>query len=416
MLITGDVTAAERRFRLTKYFIQILAGITRTAIVVDPDGDLAIGTEHRIPFALGAQDHQVDVIVLSPLAPLLEVVLEAPDGTLVDASLGLPTVEHQQNLDDVLYRLTLPLDPKIAVEGEWTAVLRLPKDALDKFEGREDLQARFSQLRQTGTLPYSLIVQSYSDVHLEAEIRPTLCLAGDKLEFLASLVAFGQPFTGRARVTARVIEPSGIETLVPLDPQGDGHYAGVLATSEPGVYVVRFLAMGRGRGVSRFQREELRTAVAYKGEIPTSEGTSEDDKTREGDNQRRDWRQKERNPMGELHHEPRRKPRPEDFGLLVQPDVEPVPLHDHPGEGVDHRLDGAVEADAHDEHADHDAMFFRAWRRTEAGDIVELEPGQIKRDTSGFQDGRDPGIGPDPTNLNRPKPEIEEHPEGGHPH
>ncbi len=141
------MTAAERRFRLTKYFIQILAGVTRTAIVVDPQGDLAIGSEHTVAFTLGELDHQVDVIVLSPLAPLLELVLVAPDGSVVDGSLGLPTVEYQQNLDDLFYRLTLPLDPGIAAAGEWKAVLRLPKEAVEKLRGREDLRERLAQLR-----------------------------------------------------------------------------------------------------------------------------------------------------------------------------------------------------------------------------------------------------------------------------
>ncbi len=84
MLITGDITAAERRFRLTKYFLQILAGITRAAIVVDPQGDLHVGSEHRIPFVLSDHDVQVDVVALSPLAPLLELSLEAPDGTVIE--------------------------------------------------------------------------------------------------------------------------------------------------------------------------------------------------------------------------------------------------------------------------------------------------------------------------------------------
>jgi hypothetical protein len=86
MLVTGDVTAAERRFRLTKYFIQILAGVTRTAIMVDPQGDLHLDTEHTIPFFVTESDVEMDVIVLCPIAPLLDFTLEAPDGTRLDSS------------------------------------------------------------------------------------------------------------------------------------------------------------------------------------------------------------------------------------------------------------------------------------------------------------------------------------------
>ena len=54
------------------------------------------------------------------------------------------------------------------------------------------------------------------------------------------------------------------------------------------------------------------------------------------------------------------------------------------------------DEDPHGEHADHDAMFFRAWQRTDQGNIIELRPDEIERDTSTFEEGRDPGIGPDP--------------------
>jgi hypothetical protein len=78
MLITGDITTAEQRFRLTKYFVQILAAVTNTAIVVDPQGDLHIGVEHRHSFFLTEADVETDVIAISPAAFLLDFRLEAP--------------------------------------------------------------------------------------------------------------------------------------------------------------------------------------------------------------------------------------------------------------------------------------------------------------------------------------------------
>lgn len=420
MLITGDMTAAERRFRLTKYFIQILAGVTRTAIVVDPQGDLAIGSEHTVAFTLGELDHQVDVIVLSPLAPLLEVILVAPDGSVIDGSLGLPTVEYQQNLDDLFYRLTLPLDPGIAAAGEWKAVLRLPKEAIEKLRGREDLRERLAQLRQTGTVPYSLIVQSYSDVSLDAELAPSLVVAGDKLALRAALTMFGRPFTGRARVLARVTDPSGAETVVALRAAGDGSFSGAFATAKPGVYSVRFVATGGDRRATRFQREELRTAAAYKGEIPRSDGNPEDDKRPGKDTPDRE---KERNDKEKEREEQRRKeaeamakheergepvvragavtPRAGEPGLVSRPEPEPVEeaSHDHEHEEHEHA------------HHDHEAMFFTPWRLGADGAVHEVPLDEIGRDTSTFVDGRDPGVG---TDAVRPAPH--DHDGGGHGH
>ena len=187
MLITGDVTAAERRFHLTKYFVQILAGVTRTAIVVDPQGDLHVGSEHRIPFVLSDHDHEVDVIALCPLAPLLELTLEAPDGTVIDPAFGVPTVEFHQHLDDAFYRLSLPVTPGIDRAGTWTAVLRLTRDALRRHaDDRQDWGDRLKLLDEKGTLPYSVIVQSWSDLELDVTAAPTVCLAGDKVELHAA--------------------------------------------------------------------------------------------------------------------------------------------------------------------------------------------------------------------------------------
>lgn len=420
MLITGDMTAAQRRFRLTKYFIQILAGVTDTAIVVDPQGDLAIGSEHTVSFLLGELDHQVDVIVLSPLAPLLEVVLIAPDGTVVDASAGLPTVEYQQNLDDVLYRFTLPVDPGIAAAGEWKALIRLPKDAVHKLRGREDLRERLAQLRLTGTVPYSLIAQSYSDVRLEAELARSLVIAGDELELRARLAMFGRPFTGRARVLARVTDPGGAETLVALRAAGDGSYGGAFATAKPGVYSVRFTATGGDRRATRFQREELRTAVAYAAEIPKGEGRPEDDKRPgreipgkddpEKQKEREEQRRKEAEEMAERKDRGgpvvRRGPATPAAGepeLLSRPQAEPA----------EHEHDHGEHEHGHDEHAQHDhgAMFFTPWRLGADGEVHEVPLDEIRRDTSGFVDGRDPGVGTDGV---RPAPH--DHDGGGHQH
>ncbi len=227
----------------------------------------------------------------------------------------------------MLYRLTLPLDPGITTSGEWTAVLRLPKGALNKLaDEREGWQQRLEQVSHRGTVPYSLIVQSYSDVQLDAEVKPSLCVAGDTVELVARLSAFGQPFTSRARVSVRVTGPAGIESVAMLNPQGDGSFTGTLATGDPGVYQLRFLAMGRGKGVSRFQREEMRTVAAYKAEIPKSHGEPGDDKRGERVAQR--LHDKEAEPLTEPRAGSRRKPRPADFGLLEQPAAKPERMHD----------------------------------------------------------------------------------------
>jgi hypothetical protein len=406
MLITGDITAAERRFRLTKYFLQILAGITRTAIVVDPQGDLQIGSEHRIPFVLSEHDVEVDVVVLCPLAPLVEMALEAPDGTVIDAGFAAPTVERHEHLDDVFYRLTLPVAPGMAVAGRWTAVLRLTKESVQKHaDDRDAWRERIRQLRATGTLPYSLVVQSWSNLRLEVGVKPALCLTGESVDLYATLRAYEQPFTGPARVTALVTDDQGGTTKVPLQPAGPGRFRGAVTPQDPGAHVVRFVATG-GVGRNRFTREETRTVTAYRGEIPKGTGSPSDDG-------RRDRRPDDERRLAARRGDHMADPDdavPEDFGLVEQVSADDAAMamqgdggHGDRGHGEGHDdghadVEHEHEHDEHDEHEGHDHanMVFTLFKRTPDGEIVELQAQDIERDTSGYDDdGHDPGRGPD---------------------
>jgi hypothetical protein len=109
-LITGNITTAEQRFMLTKYFVQILATITQSAIVVDPQGELRPGEEHRITFDICESDVSMDVLAICPLGPLLDFRLEAPDGSIIHPATG-PNVHHQVDTGDQIYRIGLPAIP-----------------------------------------------------------------------------------------------------------------------------------------------------------------------------------------------------------------------------------------------------------------------------------------------------------------
>ena len=405
MLITGDITAAERRFRLTKYFMQILAGITRTAIVVDPQGDLNVGSEHRVAFVLSDHDVEVDVVALSPLAPLLEMSLEAPDGTAIDAGFGAPTVEYHEQLDDAFYRLILPVGPSIPRSGQWTVVLRLTKESLEKHANEQpEWLDRIRQLSQTGTLPYSLVVQSYSNLRLEVGVKPSLCLAGEVVELLAVLSAYEQPYVDSAELVAVVTDPNGMDTQMALVVTGAGRFEANFVAAQPGVHVVRFLATGGSGRRNRFQREETRTVTAYRGEIPSGQGQPGDDKVHEAqrpDGEIRAARKAGARGRSSMGRSRKGRGEPEEFGLTEQPakdstrNRKPPPAEDVPD---------------HDHGHDHQSMRFSMFKRTPEGDIVEIQAQDIERDTSGYdEEGRDPGYGPD-----RPAPPEPGEPE--HPH
>jgi len=97
--------------------------------VVDPDGRLPFGAEHRIAFTICDADMGFDAIVLCEAPSLLEFELEAPDGTLVDPGVAgaEPTIEY--DVDDHLsfYRVALPALRAIpmGLARTWQIVLRL---------------------------------------------------------------------------------------------------------------------------------------------------------------------------------------------------------------------------------------------------------------------------------------------------
>ncbi|MFH5822696.1 tyrosinase family protein [Georgenia sp. AZ-5] len=79
--------------------------------------------------------------------------------------------------------------------------------------------------------------------------------------------------------------------------------------------------------------------------------------------------------------------------------------HDAHGEearGMGGADDGHGTHEGHEPHGvhDHDAMAFTMFHLTPAGEVVEVRPDEIERDTSGYDDGADPGtappVGPDP--------------------
>lgn len=83
LLLTGLLsTSAQDCFRLSKYFLQILAGVTSTDIVLDPTGLLPVGVKVRIPFAVSETDIESTVLLLTDI-PAVRFALETPGGDLV---------------------------------------------------------------------------------------------------------------------------------------------------------------------------------------------------------------------------------------------------------------------------------------------------------------------------------------------
>lgn len=268
MLVTGDITTAEQRFRLTKYFVQVLAGITRTAIIVDPQGDLLLGAEHAIPFDVTEADVSLTVLALSPLASLIDMQLVTPDGTIITpAALG-PNVTFMPNREDAFYKVllpALPANPGGSHAGRWVARLRIAREKIGEIlRTHENLAGVLKQLGGGG-LPYSLVVQSYSNLDFQVEVQQRSHQPGEELVLLAALTEYDLPVDHRANVQVEIVDPSSSTTYVPLVEYRPGKWRGRYGTTLNGIYRCRFLATGYSRGGKAFQREETRTATIYSG-------------------------------------------------------------------------------------------------------------------------------------------------------
>src|SRR5260370_30718091 len=126
-LLLTDALGPNDTFRLAKYFVQILAGVTNADIVADPDGSLPPGVEARIPFDLNEADYGSDAIMLSSAPWAFNFQLETPAGVRIDHNAlgGVVGVKFAADPQLSFYRSSLPVvvSGTGAHQGQWHAVL-----------------------------------------------------------------------------------------------------------------------------------------------------------------------------------------------------------------------------------------------------------------------------------------------------
>jgi len=272
LLVTGTITP-DQSARLSKYFIQILAGMTNANVILDPHNYLPLGGEHRIPFYVNEADIGIDAIVLSPVASLFEFALVTPDGSVIGpASSGAgPILFVRENLIRY-YRLGLPAlqqNPFGSHAGQWNLVLRLSRRAGTSLPAlAKKFRESNPQLGETlaqGIVPYDAIVHTLSALQFAARIEQSGIYAGANATVTASLTEYDVPVERRARVWAEVTLPNQLSLLLSLNEEAPGQFLASLPLSSSGLYTLRVRARGETLRGNPFERERTLTAATYPG-------------------------------------------------------------------------------------------------------------------------------------------------------
>lgn len=275
-MLTGELDI-NSRYKLAKYFLQVLAGVKNEDIVRDPEGQLAPGQVHEIDFHLNEADIATDVILMTPARGYIDMTLVTPSGDVIDQpkALAMPGGLYFDGRNVSYYRLTLPAPiGSGAREGRWLARLQLrrkvPGAAIHGFENQAAAAAA-----QHG-LPYSLLVHTYSNLRMETTLSQSSFVPGASLLLRAVLTEYGVPVDHRAAVQVLVKDPGGVKRTVGLTETAPGIFECTVPTSIAGCYELRVMATGRTLRNRAFTREAVRTgAVWIGGEQPPPSSTGQ---------------------------------------------------------------------------------------------------------------------------------------------
>ena len=202
------------------------------------------------------------------------------------------------------YRLALPIEfmpDRFDAGGVWHALLTIGRPRLERSNTRDGSdqtirramapQSTVSQAPLTGvraqraavlaaeqfatavvpgvsgqrTVPYSVVVHSYSNLSLTAHTEQNSFEPGASVTLHAYLAQSGIPLANQAQVWADITQPDNLATTAPMQETGDGSFMGQFVAARPGVYRIRIRARGTTMTGEPFTREKTLTAAVWRG-------------------------------------------------------------------------------------------------------------------------------------------------------
>lgn len=285
LYLTDTIDPNDDYFKLSKYYLEVLAGITNTDIVTDPEDWIRPGEKHRIPFLLNETDISHDVVILSPAALALRLTLETPTGEIVDPAFASTAVGVTFVPGETFsyYRVTLPVVGAAGVaaqEGKWTAIVEVDPVLFKRYISRLDNHPELIEQARTHGLRYNLSVYALSNLRLLGTLSQSSYEPGADLSLRCSLIEYGQPLAGTASLTAEWSLPDGSVNLQPLTDLGGGIFESATVATLPGVYEAHVRASGKTARGRDFTRERIFTAAVWKGGDDPRPTTPDDDDDR----------------------------------------------------------------------------------------------------------------------------------------
>jgi subtilisin family serine protease len=265
MLMTGAMDADDW-FLLTKYFQQILAGVTNTEIVVDPQGILAPGATLRLPFPVNETDREIDVILHSPAPFLVDFRVEAPDGQVFGPALATgPGAQFVPGSGTAYYRLALPT-PIVGPQDplrDWYALLELDRGRwLEWIKKHAEQSGAGSAVHG---LRYAFTTQARSSLRMEVTLTQSGREPGATAWLRTSLTEYGFPLEAPADVVAVIGRPDGSVFNLPLTRNPGASFETSFIVSASGVWRITIRATGQTSFGAPFARETMRSVVTWPG-------------------------------------------------------------------------------------------------------------------------------------------------------
>ncbi|RKK66396.1 hypothetical protein BFJ69_g15447 [Fusarium oxysporum] len=274
LLLSGPLSPSiDDYFRLQKYFLQVLAGVTNNSIVTDPNGTIFPGMKVRIPFQLTEGDIDATTILLTDRRGI-NFYIETPSGkVMTPGSAGGLGAVFGLGTNMSYYRFTLPLAAggTPARAGTWHAILQVkgdsegPRDEPSRVSAEGESENESARASASRGIRYSFTVQSFTNIRMKARLAQNHLEPGATLAISATLTEYGLPVSHRAKVQADLEQPDGSRETRTMSETEPGQFLVNTTATVPGVYRVRVLASGVTMRGFPFTREHLLSATAIPG-------------------------------------------------------------------------------------------------------------------------------------------------------